>query len=102
MSAGEGVSAGNGISAGDHDEGCATAHGAPTGAPAGGGDGRTLVAVFASPVADYLLRYGADMGFRGVLLEPDTGRAGGAFDAQYPRVVAGPPADLDGSVDVVV
>jgi xanthine/CO dehydrogenase XdhC/CoxF family maturation factor len=36
---------------------------------------RTLVAVFASPVADYLLRYGGDVGYRPVLLEPDPGRA---------------------------
>jgi xanthine dehydrogenase accessory factor len=37
--------------------------------------GRTLVAVFASPVAGYLLRYGQDAGFRPVLVEPDPERA---------------------------
>ncbi|HEX6360201.1 XdhC family protein [Actinophytocola sp.] len=35
---------------------------------------RTLVAVFASPVADLLLRYGQDLGFRPVLIEPERGR----------------------------
>ena len=32
---------------------------------------RLLVAVFASPVADVLLRWGAELGFRTVLVEPD-------------------------------
>ncbi len=35
---------------------------------------RLLVAVFASPVADVLLRWGAELGFRTVLVEPDPGR----------------------------
>ena len=34
-----------------------------------------LVAVFATPVASYLLRYGADAGYRAVLIEPDPERA---------------------------
>ena len=32
---------------------------------------RLLVAVFASPVADVLVRWGAELGFRTVLVEPD-------------------------------
>jgi xanthine dehydrogenase accessory factor len=32
---------------------------------------RTLIAVFANPVAEYLLRYAADAGYRPVLVEPD-------------------------------
>ena len=32
---------------------------------------RLLVAVFASPVSTFLLRYGADLGFRTFLVEPD-------------------------------
>ena len=62
--------------AGGHEEdpACAVAHGAT--APAV--DSRTLIAVFASPVAGYLLRYGADLGFRGILLEPDAERASAA------------------------
>jgi xanthine dehydrogenase accessory factor len=37
---------------------------------------RTLVAVFASPVAEFLLRYGSDVGYRPVLLDPDHAAAG--------------------------
>jgi xanthine dehydrogenase accessory factor len=36
---------------------------------------RTLIAIFASPVAEYLLRYASDAGYRTVLLEPDKSRA---------------------------
>lgn len=50
---------------------CDVAHGH---APASPG-ARTLVAVFASPVAGYLLRYGSDVGYDPVLLEPEAGRA---------------------------
>jgi xanthine/CO dehydrogenase XdhC/CoxF family maturation factor len=50
---------------------CEVAHGhAPTEPIA-----RTLVAVFASPVAEFLLRYGSDVGYRPVLLDPDPDRA---------------------------
>ena len=65
---------------------------------------RLLVAVFASPVSEVLLRWGAELGFRTVLVEPDAA-----------RVPAGTPADLatggfaeldgelaGGSADVVV
>jgi xanthine/CO dehydrogenase XdhC/CoxF family maturation factor len=54
-----------------HDSSCAVAHGdavAPT-------EDKVLVAVFATPVAKYLLRYGADAGYRPVLIEPDAERA---------------------------
>jgi xanthine dehydrogenase accessory factor len=34
-----------------------------------------LAAVFATPVASYLLRYGADVGYRAILIEPDPERA---------------------------
>lgn len=54
-----------------HDDSCAVAHGTAT-APA---EDRVLVAVFATPVATYLLRYGADAGYRPVLIEPDAERA---------------------------
>jgi xanthine/CO dehydrogenase XdhC/CoxF family maturation factor len=54
-----------------HDASCAVAHGTVRG-PA---EGKVLAAVFASPVASYLLRYGADAGYRAVLVEPDAERA---------------------------
>ncbi len=68
--------------------------------PAASGGDRTLVAVFASPVAGYLLRYAADAGYRPLLVEPDPGRADAAKMAGFP-VLSAVPADLDGA-DVVV
>jgi xanthine dehydrogenase accessory factor len=63
---------------------------------------RLLVAVFASPVSDVLLRWGAELGFRTVLVEP------GVADVEVPadRTVAGFD-ELDdelaaGTADVVV
>jgi xanthine dehydrogenase accessory factor len=95
----------------DEDPACAVAHGAVPETPASqaraASDGspasgeRTLVAVFASPVAGYLLRYGADLGFRGLLLEPDEARAAGAAALGFP-ILRAAPDDLDGSADVVV
>jgi xanthine dehydrogenase accessory factor len=86
----------------DEDSACAVAHGAvpASAAPSAAGE-RTLVAVFASPVAGYLLRYGADLGFRPFLLEPDPARAAGAAALGFPLVTV-PPQDLDDSADVVV
>jgi xanthine/CO dehydrogenase XdhC/CoxF family maturation factor len=80
----------------EYDPACAVAHGdaaSETG-------GRTLLAVFASPVADFLLRYGTDLGYRVTLLEPNTDRAAQA--GQDRPVVTAPPAGLDGDADVVV
>ena len=54
-----------------HDASCAVAHGA---APAPAED-KVLAAVFSTSVASYLLRYGADAGYRAVLVEPDPERA---------------------------
>jgi xanthine/CO dehydrogenase XdhC/CoxF family maturation factor len=102
----------------DDDSACAVAHGAVTPAtsarqtaPAASATGpdptpraageRTLVTVFASPVAGYLLRYGSDAGFRGLLLEPDEARAAGAAALGFP-LLAAVPDDLDDSVDLVV
>jgi xanthine dehydrogenase accessory factor len=87
---------------------CAVAHGEaiPASArPEQPSAGRTLVAVFATPVATFLLRYGADAGFRGVLVEPDQARAAGAKMAGLMagfEVVEAVPDDLDDSADVVV
>ncbi|MGH3170458.1 MAG: XdhC family protein, partial [Trebonia sp.] len=64
---------------------------------------RTLVAVFASPVSAYLLRYAADAGFRGLLVEPDANRAAGAAIGGF-TVVDGVPEDIEDieDADVVV
>lgn len=53
---------------------CGVAHGAQD----AGRDTRTVIAVFATPVADYLLRYAADTGFRALLVEPDAKRVADA------------------------
>jgi xanthine dehydrogenase accessory factor len=53
------------------DPACEVAHGtaaAPT-------QQKVLVAVFATPVAGFLLRYAADAGYQAVLVEPDAERA---------------------------
>ena len=85
----------------DEDAPCAVAHGPVAPASSSVPAERTLVAVFASPVAGYLLRYGADMGFRSLLLEPDEGRAAGAAALGFPLLTA-IPDDLDDSTDVVL
>lgn len=61
---------------------------------------RTLVAVFASPVAQYLLRYGRDLGFHPILVEPDLARLTDFPVADIDRRPAVPT--LDGSADLVV
>ena len=64
--------------AGSADPACDVAHGKAD-VPA---STRTLVAVFTSPVARFLLSYARDAGYRPVLLEPDAGHDGGpATDA---------------------
>lgn len=78
------------------DPACEVAHGhAP--APA---VQRTLIAVFASPVARYLLRYAADTGFRTVLADPDPAR----LTPGEPGITAttGLKEFADESADVVV
>ena len=73
------------------DPACEVAHGGAR--PEG--ETRTLVAVFSSPVAGFLLGFGAELGFRTLLLEPDPARASaGAL------TFAGP--ELDSTADVVV
>jgi xanthine dehydrogenase accessory factor len=83
-----------------HDESCEVAHGdrpAPDNAP------RTLVAVFESPVAEYLLRFGLDLGYRTVLVEPDPVKLSGRPRAHGDAVVTSlEAADADGNADVVV
>jgi xanthine dehydrogenase accessory factor len=88
----------------EENDACSVAHGetsttAPRAAPQAAGD-RALIAVFSSPVAGYLLRYAADAGYRGLLVEPDAARAAGARMAGF-TVADVMPDDLDGA-DVVV
>src|SRR2546421_9596337 len=85
----------------DDDSACEVAHTPVAPASSSSPAERTLVAVFASPVSGYLLRYGADMGFRGLLLEPDEARAAGAATLAFPILTA-VPDDLDDTADVVV
>ncbi|GAA1211675.1 XdhC family protein [Prauserella alba] len=59
-------------------------------------DTRTLVAVFATPVADYLLRYAADAGFRALLVEPDAKRVADA-PTEIPDL-----SDVPDTADIVV
>jgi xanthine dehydrogenase accessory factor len=80
-----------------HDASCAVAHGDAV-APA---EDKVLVAVFATPVASYLLRYGADAGFRPVLIEPDAERAKQAAADGF-ELADGVDGFPPGQVDVVV
>jgi xanthine dehydrogenase accessory factor len=81
----------------DHDPTCDVAHGNAE-APA---EDKVLIAVFASPVASYLLRYASDAGFRAVLLEPDPARAAAA-SAEGAELAASVDAFAPGTADVVV
>ena len=87
----------------EENDACSVAHGetsqaAPNAAPQAAG--RALVAVFTSPVSGFLLRYAADAGYRGLLVEPDAARASGARMAGF-AVADDMPENLDGA-DVVV
>ena len=74
----------------DHDDlasACEVAHGtAPAPVVSAAPGERILVAVFASPVSGYLLRYGTDLGYRGFLVEPDEGRAAGRAALGFPLI----------------
>jgi xanthine/CO dehydrogenase XdhC/CoxF family maturation factor len=64
---------------------------------------RRLVAVFAGPVADYLLRFGVELGFHAVLVEPDPVRLQGTPRPHGDQVVADfAAARLDEHTDVVL
>jgi xanthine dehydrogenase accessory factor len=83
----------------DEDPACAVAH-SDAAPPA---DGRTLVAVFASPVARSLLHFARDAGFRTVLVEPEPDRVGARDREVAGTVLTGPDAAaLHGDADVVV
>lgn len=81
------------------DPACALAHGEidPT------AERRTLVAVFASPVARYLLHFGRDLGYQTVLVDPEPGRVTPDDKAHADAVtVSIGPDVVDGTADVVV
>lgn len=82
----------------DADLACEVAHGTAEAA----GTRRTLVAVFASPVAEHLLRIGAELDFRPILLEPDPDRRLDGFPADTISVVTEHGDYLDDTADVVV
>jgi len=87
----------------DADPACDAAHGRAE-VPA---STRTLVAVFASPVARFLLGYARDAGYRPVLLEPDARHDGGPGAGGGPApdgltTVASLAGLADGATDVVV
>jgi xanthine/CO dehydrogenase XdhC/CoxF family maturation factor len=92
----------------DEDPACAVAHGHDAdavahGTAAGPATARTLVAVFAGPVARSLLHFARDTGFRTVLLEPEPDRVGAQDRVLADTVLTGAAVGaLDGDVDVVV
>jgi xanthine/CO dehydrogenase XdhC/CoxF family maturation factor len=81
------------------DPACAVAHGD---LPAEPGP-RALVAVFESPVAEYLLRLGIEVGYHATLVEPDPVRLAGRVRPHGDRVSAMLDASVvDGHTDVIV
>jgi xanthine dehydrogenase accessory factor len=86
------------MSSSHDDPSCDVAHGTAA-VPAA--TERVLVAVFASPVAGFLLRYAHDAGYRPVLVEPDAERAKALLDAAA-EVHDGVASYPDGPADVVV
>jgi xanthine dehydrogenase accessory factor len=83
------------------DPACDAAHGTAA-APAAD---KVLVAVFATPVAEFLLRYGRDAGYRTVLVEPDPERAKAAIAGGTVATGAVATDKVDGhgeAADVVV
>lgn len=81
------------------DPACAMAHGD---LPAESGVG-TMVAVFASPVAELLLHFGLETGYRTVLLEPDADRLTEAMQRGPHQIINEPSGDVFGErADVIV
>jgi xanthine dehydrogenase accessory factor len=81
------------------DPACAVA----SGAQAPDVEDRTLVAVFASPVASFLLHFGHDLGYKTVLIEPDGSRVDADIRRHADTVVDAPDEKaVDATADVVV
>lgn len=84
----------------EHGAECAVAHGD---APSRPRPGSVLVAVYATAVASYLLRWGRELGFRTVLLEPDPSRVTGEHRAAVDAVLHDPASvEIGPETDVVV
>lgn len=81
----------------EHDPSCDIPHGKADPQP----EDKVLVAVFASPVARYLLRYAADTGYRTVLVEPDPELAASA-QADGVQLASSVDGFAPGTADVVV
>jgi xanthine dehydrogenase accessory factor len=85
------------------DSDCATAHGEVAGDVAALHPAGTLVAVYAGPVAEVLLRWGRELGYRTVLVDPDPARPTTAHLDAADEVLTDPSAvHLDDATDVVV
>ncbi len=69
--------------------------------PAGAGAG-TLVAIFASPVAEHLLHFGHELGYRTVLVEPDAAQLTPALHRGPHEVLTDVPATDGPAPNVVV
>jgi xanthine dehydrogenase accessory factor len=81
----------------EHDPNCDVAHGQAE-SPV---EDKVLVAVFATPVAGFLLRYAGDAGYRAVLMEPDPVRAAAA-KAEGTDLTDSIDVFAPGTADVVV
>ncbi|MGH3120712.1 MAG: XdhC family protein, partial [Streptosporangiaceae bacterium] len=81
----------------DESQACEVAHGHGT-IPA---TEKTLIAAFATPVAEFLLHFAGDAGYRVVLLEPEPGRAAETGAAGY-EVTGDATKYLDATADLVV
>lgn len=80
------------------DPACAVAHGdLPPEVPP-----RTLVAVFESPVAEYLLRFGNELGYRTAMVEPDATRQEAATRPYVRLFSTVDPSLLHGDTDLVI
>jgi xanthine dehydrogenase accessory factor len=83
-----------------HDPACEVAHGT---APAARAADRELLAVYATPMSEVLLRWGRELGFRTSLVEPDASRVTAAHRAAADEVLHDPSdAGVGPDADVVV
>ena len=82
-----------------HDPACSTAHGERPGPDTAD---RSLVVVYATPLAGYLAAWGRELGFDVTLVEPDPTAVGNAHRDHADRVVHDADAEALATADVVV